>query len=126
MLPISEMKWIFSAKYSKTTVASSLIALIIASQVHGLHGRESKIVISFVSIYNTSGVRFTLLTAIKWMPNVGSLGRNHFISSVRNERDLSFTCETRRSVSVHWVACGTRYTKTKATELGSIELQRSS
>ena len=28
----------------------------------GLHGRKSKIVISFISMYNTSVVRFTLLT----------------------------------------------------------------
>ena len=29
-------------------------------------------------------------------------------------------------MSVNWVACGTCYTKTEGTELGSIELQRSS
>ena len=29
-------------------------------------------------------------------------------------------------MSVHWVACGTCYTKTEGTELGGIELQRSS
>ena len=28
--------------------------------------------------------------------------------------------------SLHWVACGTRYTKKEVTELGGIELQRSS
>ena len=28
--------------------------------------------------------------------------------------------------SLHWVACGTRYTKKEGTELGGIELQRSS
>ena len=33
---------------------------------------------------------------------------------------------TRRSMSVHWVACDTRYTKTEGTDLGGIELQRSS
>ena len=34
---------------------------------------------------------------------------------------------TRRSKkSVHWVACGTCYTKTEGTELGGIELQGSS
>ena len=31
---------------------------------------------------------------------------------------------TRRSMSVHWVACGTCYTKTEGTELGGVELQR--
>ena len=43
---------------------------------------------------------------------------------------LSFTCAakstTRRSMSVHWVACGRCYSKTEGTELGSIELQCSS
>ena len=29
-------------------------------------------------------------------------------------------------MSVNWVACGTCYTKTEGTELGGIELQRSS
>ena len=29
-------------------------------------------------------------------------------------------------MNVHWVACGTCYTKTEGTELGGIELQRSS
>ena len=29
-------------------------------------------------------------------------------------------------MSVNWVACGTCYTKTEGTEVGSIELQRSS
>ena len=29
-------------------------------------------------------------------------------------------------MSVHWVACGMCYTKTEGTELGGIELQRSS
>ena len=33
---------------------------------------------------------------------------------------------TRRSMSVHRVACGTCYTKTQGTDLGGIELQRSS
>ena len=33
---------------------------------------------------------------------------------------------TRRSVCVNWVACGTCYTKTEGTDLGGIELQRSS
>ena len=31
--------------------------------------------------------------------------------------------ETRRSMSVHWVACGTCYSETEGTELGGIELQ---
>ena len=34
--------------------------------------------------------------------------------------------QTRRSMSVNWVACGTCYRKTEGTELGGIELQRSS
>ena len=34
--------------------------------------------------------------------------------------------KTRRSMSVHWVACGTCHSKTEGTELGGIELQRSS
>ena len=34
--------------------------------------------------------------------------------------------KTRRSMSVNWIACGKCYTKTKCTELGGIELQRSS
>ena len=34
--------------------------------------------------------------------------------------------KTRRSIRVHWVACGTCYSKTEGTELGGIELQRSS
>ena len=29
-------------------------------------------------------------------------------------------------MSEHWVACGTCYTKTEGTELGGIELKRSS
>ena len=29
-------------------------------------------------------------------------------------------------MSVHWVACGTCYSKTEGTKLGGIELQRSS
>ena len=29
-------------------------------------------------------------------------------------------------MSVHWVACGRCYSKTEGTELGGIELQRSS
>ena len=33
---------------------------------------------------------------------------------------------TRRSMSVNWVAWDTCYTKTEGTELGGIELQRSS
>ena len=33
---------------------------------------------------------------------------------------------TRRSMSVHWVTCGTCYSKTEGTELGGIELYRSS
>ena len=33
---------------------------------------------------------------------------------------------TRRATSVNWVSCGTCYTKTEGTELGGIELQRSS
>ena len=33
---------------------------------------------------------------------------------------------TRHSMSVHWVACGTCHSKTEGTELGGIELQRSS
>ena len=33
---------------------------------------------------------------------------------------------TRRLMSVHWVACGRCYSKTEGTELGGIELQRSS
>ena len=33
---------------------------------------------------------------------------------------------TRCSMSVNWVACGMCYTKTEDTELGGIELQRSS
>ena len=32
---------------------------------------------------------------------------------------------TRRSMSVHWVACGTCYSKSEGTELGGIELHRS-
>ena len=38
----------------------------------------------------------------------------------------AFSFKTRRSMSVIWVACGTCYTKTEGTELGGIELQRSS
>ena len=30
---------------------------------------------------------------------------------------------TRRSMSVHWVACGTCHSQTEGTELGGIELQ---
>ena len=32
---------------------------------------------------------------------------------------------TRRSMRVHWFACGTCYSKTEGTELGGIKLQRS-
>ena len=31
--------------------------------------------------------------------------------------------KSRRSMSVHWVACGTYYTKTEGNELGGVELQ---
>ena len=40
--------------------------------------------------------------------------------------NFPFNLQTRRSVSVNWVACGTSYTETEGTELGGIELQRSS
>ena len=39
---------------------------------------------------------------------------------------LPLSIKTRRFMSVNWVACGMPYTKTKGTELGFIELQRSS
>ena len=57
---------------------------------------------------------------ITWMQTTNRLfGSNTCSSSM-------FNFKTRRSMSVHWVACGTCYSKTEGTELGGIELHRSS
>ena len=44
--------------------------------------------------------------------------------SLCNELNISDFEQTRRSMSVNWVACGTCYTKTEGTELGGIDVDR--
>ena len=48
------------------------------------------------------------------------------VLSFQIESSLHTMFLTRRSISEHWVACGTCYSKTEGTELGGSELQRSS
>ena len=49
-----------------------------------------------------------------------------YVSRNKKLRATKFNEKTRHSMSVHWVTCGTCYSITEGTELGGIELQRSS
>ena len=65
-------------------------------------------------------IRESLLTLC--FANIGVAHRRHHATYLKT----NFKGKTRRSVSVHCIACGTWYSKTEGTDLGGIELQCSS
>ena len=65
------------------------------------------------------------VTSFRWLSGESSgivIGRYIKDSGLNSGRNVRHTV-TRRSMSVHWVAYTTCYSKTEGTELGGIELQ---